>query len=288
MPNWVANNIELSGESKDIKKLLETVKSKESDFDFNNIMLMPEALKGTSSPAKIVSQEEYDIQQAKKQVIAKKLKKGTELSKEEKQAHEWGIGMGGITKAMQKDLRNKYGTDNWYDWTCNNWGTKWNACEPQVDEIYISFNTAWAHPAPIIQKLSEEFPNVTLEVAYADEDFSHNCAKYEMTSGVMTECEFPEGGSREAIELALEVGGDDEYYLYRIFEDYSAEEVKESEHMKILLTMSVERDYVDEDLEVDLLELAQEIAIDLVQLDKADKYGGWIKEAKEKELKKMD
>ena len=44
MPNWVQNDIYLYGEEKDIKKVLEYVKSDTSEFDFNKIIPMPKTL----------------------------------------------------------------------------------------------------------------------------------------------------------------------------------------------------------------------------------------------------
>ena len=38
MPNWVQNDIYLYGEEKDIKKVLELIKSDKSEFDFNKIV----------------------------------------------------------------------------------------------------------------------------------------------------------------------------------------------------------------------------------------------------------
>ena len=38
MPNWVQNDIYLHGEEKDIKKVLEVVKSDVSEFDFNKFV----------------------------------------------------------------------------------------------------------------------------------------------------------------------------------------------------------------------------------------------------------
>ena len=44
---------------------------------------------------------------------------------------------------------------NWYDWNCENWGTKWNAYECEIiedcigeynDMLEIKFTTAWGVP----------------------------------------------------------------------------------------------------------------------------------------------
>lgn len=74
----------------------------------------------------------------------------------------------------------KYGVADWYDWCCNNWGTKWDACDASVcrndpNAATISFQTAWAFPTPVIQKLSEMFPELKIEGKYADEDIGSNC-----------------------------------------------------------------------------------------------------------------
>jgi len=60
-----------------------------------------------------------------------------------------------IDPALQKELINNYGYDNWYDWCVANWGTKWNASDCHIDESGTSFTTAWAPPNPIVAKLAE-------------------------------------------------------------------------------------------------------------------------------------
>ena len=45
----------------------------------------------------------------------------------------------------------KKGIPNWYDWNCENWGTKWDSCHVEfIDEtantVDIQFETAWSPP----------------------------------------------------------------------------------------------------------------------------------------------
>ena len=67
--------------------------------------------------------------------------------------------------------------DKWYQWRINNWGTKW---EPNVDDynyddndtLYLSFNTAWSPPTPIIETLSKQHPSLYICHKYYEEGMS--------------------------------------------------------------------------------------------------------------------
>ena len=72
------------------------------------------------------------------------------------------------------DEREKYGSLNWYDWSCNNWGTKWNSCNATVDwededGVEFIFNTAWSAPTPIAHFLKHKFEGVRFRWFYRDE-----------------------------------------------------------------------------------------------------------------------
>jgi len=63
---------------------------------------------------------------------------------------------------LQEDLNiKKFGYKNWYDWQVNEWGTKWDICEPTIDvqddgyQATLSFDTAWAPPVQAYAKLEE-------------------------------------------------------------------------------------------------------------------------------------
>lgn len=58
-------------------------------------------------------------------------------------------------------MTEKYGYSDWYDWSVNNWGTKWDAdvhsWERDGDnDVYMSFNTAWCPPIELYDKLTAE------------------------------------------------------------------------------------------------------------------------------------
>ncbi len=58
-----------------------------------------------------------------------------------------------------------------YEWCCENWGTKWNAGDVKIVEkdegaAVISFETAWAPPLPVIDKLAAMFPDIEMSFEY--------------------------------------------------------------------------------------------------------------------------
>lgn len=95
----------------------------------------------------------------------------------------------------------------WLDWNVENWGTKWNAYQTEIEQLddgtaQLRFQTAWSHPHPVIEALSKRFPDTVIEVAYADEDFGANQGKYTITTGERTEEPTPEEYSEEAQDFA--------------------------------------------------------------------------------------
>ena len=65
----------------------------------------------------------------------------------------------------------KYGCATWYDWSCQNWGTKWDAIykEGTPEEGKLIFLTAWSEPINVIEKLFEKYPNSKIEWEYIGE-----------------------------------------------------------------------------------------------------------------------
>lgn len=116
----------------------------------------------------------------------------------------------------------KYGAENcWYEWSTENWGTKWNAYSQPDDrntENTIYFQTAWSGVPKLIEKLAWIFPNVTLEYAYADEDFGHNVASYTFKDTDVSSF-VPDGGSKSAYELAMSICGYEPYDVDMVYNE---------------------------------------------------------------------
>lgn len=177
MPNWVTNEVRLHGGESHIRQLLEQIKKDEFGI-------------GTIDFEKIIPMPDNIFRGA--------------------------LG--------QKEME-QYGKENWYDWSLANWGTKWNSYgytkgedyAPKDGETpYLRFCTAWAVPHPILQKLSEMFPDIRIEHEWADEDIGYNCGRHEYYDGERTEEYYPES-ERERYEFAARVRDVDleaDYGLY--------------------------------------------------------------------------
>jgi hypothetical protein len=193
MPNYVTNKVVIIGTTPRITEIVEFLKSEDGtqSIDFNKIAPMPSELHNVSSPVQIVSEEEHIKQ-------VDELKKILANPPQGYYPHTTR----GITQKMSNELKSKYGSDNWYDWSCKNWGTKWNTCstsEPKINakgtRATYFFQTAWATPSPIFEKLSEKFPDVKIKVWFADEDMGYNVGRYGFEGGEVTEDESLDGTS---------------------------------------------------------------------------------------------
>ena len=239
MPNWVTNNVRIIADESLLAKIREEVKGtpysngEDREFDFNTIAPIPTELVGTTSPTRIISQEEYDKQE-------ERIAKG-DLTENEK---NFGVSRG-ITQEMHDDFVERFGFADWYGWQINNWGTKWNASSVywSDDNDFVSFNTAWSTPFDLFVALSKKYPQATFEIEYADEDFGYNVGEYVLQNGEEIDTNIPEGGSKEALELALNIQGGEDYYLGDDFCDVDEDEELSDFTIK-MIEIAYDRDYM--------------------------------------------
>lgn len=135
MPNWCDNVVMIKGDPEVIKTVKQTLQEAGNVFSFNKISECPPALLNASAPNRSEQSIEFNTK--------------------------------------------KYGAKDWYDWCNSNWGTKWNSSDAHItvdhdDQIAYSFQTAWAPPIPVYEKLAEMFPNTNIFINYDESgcDFS--------------------------------------------------------------------------------------------------------------------
>ena len=217
MPNHVENIVTLSGDEQEIRRMLERIKSDElgvGTVDFNKIIPMPESLNieaGSRTDRGLKFYKDFievytlggTINMENLRNIPVKseeifLRQRTDIRRD-----EWELG-----KTAWNNLR-QYGAPTWYEWCNQNWGTKWNAYGYDEGRDYsggnnIWFQSAWAAPHPVIEKLAARYPEITFGHEWADEDIGQNCGRYSYQNGERIEEYFPEA-QKEAIEFACRI-----------------------------------------------------------------------------------
>lgn len=218
MPNYVQNRLEFFGNPQQIQDILERIKSEKygiGTMDFNKIIPRPESLDIEAGSKTYRGLEAYkgfialyihgrdaaDALRALENIPLESeelfLRQRTDIRRD-----EWELG-----KTAWQNMQ-KYGAPTWYEWSTRNWGTKWNACGYEEGVDYsgcadFGFETAWSAPHPVLQELSEMYPDVTIEHQWADEAIGTNCGKREYLGGEVIDEFFPEG--IRAAEFAMEV-----------------------------------------------------------------------------------
>jgi hypothetical protein len=175
VPNWTSNSIRIEGPEADLRGFLQAVKWQDEIFDFNRIIPMPDLLRHTSSGRRKIQ--------------------GKEVS-------EWYV-IGNGTDALTNDhavrlftseeeaTLKEIGHRSWYTWCIDNWGTKWNACHAELAEdcltegyIEIRFDTAWAPPMPVLQKMFQMFPKLSFVCTWESEG---ECERYSIEHDALTD-----------------------------------------------------------------------------------------------------
>ncbi len=101
----------------------------------------------------------------------------------------------------------KYGATTWYEWSIDNWGTKWNSYDNIKGDGAFVFCTAWSAPHPVIEELSARYPEICFTHEWADEDIGNNCGRREYLDGECVEDYEPQT-VKESIEFATGVWDD--------------------------------------------------------------------------------
>lgn len=235
MPNYVRNEVVFQGKEEEILDMLKAIQNDEigiGSIDFNKLIPMPESLNiecgsRTDRGVKMVkdflmkiSAGEFLSIQNDETLEAKLAEQTKNVPDESREC--WDLGV----KAALNQMR--YGAETWYEWSIENWGTKWNSCNNgegtgyfESDTLY--FDTAWNAPHPVLEKLAETFPHLSFEHRWADEDIGNNCGKCQYENGERTS-QFVPDNHKTAMEFATAVWGYDlsdmSYHINQTGDDY--------------------------------------------------------------------
>lgn len=158
MPNWTQNTIRAEGPEAALRTFIDAIKGLEEPLDFDRIVPMPALLRSTSSGYRSFDGVEH---RAWYQTQHRPFDNGIEDDARP------------FTPEEQAALA-EIGHTDWYSWSIQHWGTKWNACHQEVLEqrpgyFELRFDTAWDMPQPIADKLFEMFPDLEISWSWAHE-----------------------------------------------------------------------------------------------------------------------
>lgn len=211
MPIEIQNNIHIKGNIEDINRILKAIQDDElgiGTIDFNKIIPMPKSLmieKGMETNKGLEAYQEFIKENIPENKI-KDMDTSTVINEQKqiflnknKSISEETFELGKI--AFENIL--KYGHPTFHDWSIENWGTQWNAYQYEQTKDSICFLTAYSPPHPVIEKLSQMYPNIEIHYDFASEDFGKDCGKKIYTKGKCLEY-YPKT-KKEAVEFATKV-----------------------------------------------------------------------------------
>lgn len=164
MPNHIQNVLRIcayehKGARKElVDEILSAIRSDESALDFNSLIQMPKLLRNTGSGYNTIDGKEHRAWYVEEHASKDNgWKEKTRAFTDEE-------------KAALADI----GYQNWYDWACANWGTKWNAYsviagKTSCGDGIVTFETAWAPPMPVLDALAAKFPSADFRLLWSDE-----------------------------------------------------------------------------------------------------------------------
>ena len=157
MPNYCTNNLTVTGDAKEIKRFHEAITAGELQAHehfriLDNLFPTPKELKDTT--------------------------KGYYGEGTEKQIKQ---------EEMNKANLKKFGSPDWYEWNCKNYGSKWSEFDGMFgqisdNEINATFMSAWSPIGEGIRNVSKQFPTLDFVLSY-DEGGMAFCGGYAFRNG---------------------------------------------------------------------------------------------------------
>lgn len=181
MPNHITNILRVSAYSFNkapaglVDAVLAAIKSDDCPFDFNRLIPMPPELDIESGGKTSSALALHDDEKAQYELGLYQRRNPELRSIADLRAHLRKT-MPDIDDFAAKVRSNldKYGATDWYHWRPEHWGTKWNAYSVVTGKTdgttaFIHFETAWAPPLPVLDKLASMFRLADFRLIWCDE-----------------------------------------------------------------------------------------------------------------------
>lgn len=233
MPNWAFNKITCKNKQ-DYKALLDLMLDKDGNIDFNRVIPMPSSLDidatGIVQQMANVSQylfgnlQPHSIDEVEAAIRAQypfvrfddanippdttdPFDLATAFHMQQQQPDVIGpICLRLISKPRDNNssdakqgkaaLHNliTYGTTDWYTWSCQNWGTKWNGTQTETDDTLLTlrWNTAWGPSAPVVIEAVKHL-GITALYEYSEEQETAFSGELLFENGTLTEIQEYDG-----------------------------------------------------------------------------------------------
>ncbi len=193
MPNHITTVCTVTGEDVSVRAFraahITTDAKKRAQFDFETIIPMPESVKATiiddgnwgggfgdadiALYAKAIMEKKHcfllDNERAHMRLPEHIKKWGDVIEWYDREKPQVAV-LGKAALACAAET----GHPGWYEWSCANWGTKWDAYDYEERDVQpgcfvFKFETAWSPPEPIFEKLAELWPDLVIKTESIDE-----------------------------------------------------------------------------------------------------------------------
>lgn len=190
MPNNTSCHVVVRGTQTDIENIIKK-HFDDKTLDFNSIIPMPEALKGIVEGSVRKWGEDLltqNSESARNYIMRRAAEKNITVPDGEDVSQLSHGDMLALALDVEPEIifegldalrcLEEYGARSWYDWSIDNWGTKWGAyygeyetthSEAGTSKLDMHFCTAWSPASPVISALSEMYPDMEIEHHFLDE-----------------------------------------------------------------------------------------------------------------------
>lgn len=171
MPNWVFNNLSVTGDVVDLAKFKEEIAAPYTTYHRDLVSVNGEWAKNEDGSFK---------REIVENVHESDLSFWNAIAPTDIDTYFGGkdpkpvVNPDATVAETMAEIKRGFDEDNdWYNWNVRNWGTKWDACNVYVweepEELRYDFDTAWSIPEPALIAMSAKYPSLTFDL-HAEEE----------------------------------------------------------------------------------------------------------------------